>query len=142
MKYINWSVLRGIFDGDGSVIKDSRCCSFKLKITSGSPNFIQQIADFYSDNDIHYYINEEHGNSGNSWMNIIVGTQQDILKIYRNIYKDTSCFLHRKQEKFGPLLEKFSKCNSVNSVNERENSKTEPSLNEEGAETRNGEPKE
>ena len=32
--------------------------------------------------------------------------------------------------------------NSVNSVNERENSKTEPSLNEEGAETRNGEPKE
>lgn len=31
--------------------------------------------------------------------------------------------------------------NSVNSVNE-EHSKTEPSLNEEGAETRNGEPKE
>lgn len=57
------------------------------------------------------------------------------------MYKDSSYFLKRKYEKFGPLLEKFSKCNSVNSVNERENSKTEPSLLQEGAETRNGEPK-
>ena len=142
LKYINWSVLRGIFDGDGSIIKDNRSCSFKFKITSGSEDFINQIAEFYNKYNIHCIMSEEHGKAGNSWMNITVGTQKDILKIYQNIYKDTSCFLHRKQEKFGPLLEKFNMSNSVNSVNERENSKTEPSLNEEGAETRNGEPKE
>ena len=142
LKYINWSVLRGIFDGDGSIIKDSRCCSFKFKITSGSKDFINQIAEFYKDHNISYIISEERGKTGNSWMNITVETQKDILRIYQNMYKDTSCFLHRKQEKFGPLLEKFNMSNSVNSVNERENSKTEPSLIKEGAETRNGEPKE
>ena len=58
------------------------------------------------------------------------------------MYKDTSCFLKRKHDKFGPLVKKFSKIYSVNSVNGRENQKTEPSLNtEEGAETRNGGPK-
>lgn len=61
-------------------------------------------------------------------MNLTVGKSEDIILIYNNMYKDSSYFLKRKYEKFGPLLEKFGKCNSVNSVNERENSKTEPSL--------------
>ena len=58
------------------------------------------------------------------------------------MYKDSSCYLTRKHDKFGPLVKKFTSNHSVNSVNGRENQKTEPSLNiEEGAETRNGEPK-
>lgn len=57
------------------------------------------------------------------------------------MYKDSSCFLSRKHDKFGPLVKKFTRCNSVNSVNGMENQKTEPSLTEEGAETRNGESK-
>ncbi len=61
-------------------------------------------------------------------MNLTVGKSEDIILIYNNMYKDSSYFLKRKYEKFGPLLEKSNECNSVNSVNERENSKTEPSL--------------
>lgn len=61
-------------------------------------------------------------------MSLTVGILQDIVSIYNNIYKDSSYFLKRKYDKFGPLLEKFNSSNSVNSVNERENSKTEPSL--------------
>lgn len=142
LKYINWNVLRGIFDGDGSIVIDSRtACSFKFKITSGSVEFIQQIAAFYDDNNIKYYINEESNHNGNHWINIIVGRQEDIYKIYSNMYKNSSCFLPRKHDKFGPLVEKFTSCNSVNSVNGMENQKTEPSFDREGAETRNGEPK-
>lgn len=142
LKYINWNVLRGIFDGDGSIIRDPRVkCSFKFKITSGSIDFIEQIADFYRENDIEYYINTESGPTGNSWINITVGKTKDIYKIYCEMYKDSPFFLNRKKEKFGPIVEKFTNSNSVNSVNEIENSKTEPSLTEEGAETRNGEPK-
>lgn len=66
---------------------------------------------------------------------------EDIYKIYCNLYKESSFFLSRKKDKFCPLLKKFNKCNSVNSVKEMDNYKTEPSLNEEGAETRNGTPK-
>lgn len=143
LKYINWNVLRGIFDGDGSLIQDKRCaCSFKFKITSGSMRFIKQISNFYESNDISYYVDAETGKLGNTWHNIIVGQAEDIYKIYCNMYKDSSCFLHRKHDKFGPIVEKFANSNSVNSVNEMENSKTEPNLNtEEGAETRNGGPK-
>lgn len=140
LKYINWNVLRGIFDGDGSLVRDKRCCSFKFKITSGSLEFIKQLEEFYRENNLYYTI-ETVTASKNPYYNIMIHRQQDILFIYNNMYKDSSFFLHRKKEKFGPLLEKFNSCNSVNSVNERENSKTEPSLNQEGAETRNGEPK-
>lgn len=142
LKYINWNVLRGIFDGDGSIIQDPRCnCSFKFKITSGSVDFIDQLKEFYRVNGIHFYIEECLGKKDSYWYNIIVGRSEDIYKIYYNMYKDSSFCLQRKKDKFGPLVEKFTKCISVNSVNERENSKTEPSFDEEGAETRNREPK-
>ena len=60
-----------------------------------------------------------------------------------NLYDNAHYFLRRKKEKFGPILEKSNINNFVNSVNEIEHSKTEPSLlTEEGAETRNEEPKE
>lgn len=54
------------------------------------------------------------------------------------LYDNAHYFLRNN---FGPILKKFNNSNSVNSVN-GERPKTEPSLNEEGAETRNGEPKE
>ena len=75
-------------------------------------------------------------------MSLTVGALSDIITIYNNIYKNSSYFLKRKYDKFGPLVEKFTENYSVNSVNGMENQKTEPSLgNKEGAETRNGEPK-
>lgn len=109
LTYINWDILRGIFDGDGSIIQDKRCnCSFKFQITSGSIDFINQLAEFYKFNNIHYYISEEFGKTNNSWFNIIVGKGEDIYTIYTNMYKDSSFFLTRKKEKFGPLVEKFT----------------------------------
>lgn len=30
LKYINWNVLLGIFDGDGSLTKDARCFNFRF----------------------------------------------------------------------------------------------------------------
>lgn len=139
IKYITWDVLRGIFDGDGSLSLDFRHgISGKFRIASGSGQFLNQIQDFLSSYNIRSTIYSE---KESKCMNLTVGKSEDIILIYNNMYKDSSYFLKRKYEKFGPLLEKFSKCNSVNSVNERENSKTEPSLLQEGAETRNGEPK-
>ncbi len=139
IKYITWDVLRGIFDGDGSLSLDFRHgISGKFRIASGSIQFLNQIQDFLSSYNIRSTIYSE---KESKCMNLTVGKSEDIILIYNNMYKDSSYFLKRKYEKFGPLLEKFGKCNSVNSVNERENSKTEPSLLQEGAETRNGEPK-
>lgn len=62
--------------------------------------------------------------------------------IYKHLYNNAHYFLKLKKEKFGPILEKSNIKHSVNSVNENEHSKTEPSLLLKGAETRNGESKE
>ena len=142
LPYINWNILLGLFDGDGSITKDKRYInSFCWSITSGSTNCIMQIKQFLLDENIQSHIQEYNTDSGH-WFTLSVTRGEDIYKIYCNLYKDSPYFLNRKKEKFGSLVEKFTKCNSVNSVNERENQKTEPSLNiEEGAETRNGEPK-
>ena len=68
-------------------------------------------------------------------------TGKNITKVLK-LYKDSSYFLKRKYEKFCPLVEKFTRQDSVNSVKGRENHKTEPSSYREGAETLNGTPTE
>ena len=126
LSYINWNILLGIFDGDGSLSIDTRHgISGKFRIASGSEIFLKQIQEFLKQNNIKSSIYKD---SHSKCMSLTVGILQDIVSIYNNIYKDSSYFLKRKYDKFGPLLEKFNSSNSVNSVNERGNSKTEPSL--------------
>lgn len=126
LSYINWNILLGIFDGDGSLSIDTRHgISGKFRIASGSEIFLKQIQEFLKQNNIKSSIYKD---SRSKCMSLTVGILQDIVSIYNNIYKDSSYFLKRKYDKFGPLLEKFNSSNSVNSVNERGNSKTEPSL--------------
>lgn len=141
LSYINWNILLGIFDGDGCIHQENKgnAC-FRFVITSGSLKFIEQVEEFLKSNGISSNIYENKSNTG-IWYNLQVYKGEDIYKIYCNLYKESSFFLSRKKDKFCPLLEKFNKCNSVNSVKEMDNYKTEPSLNEEGAETRNGTPK-
>lgn len=138
MPYMNWDILRGIFDGDGSLVKDSRSNNWRFKISSGSVQLLKQIQLFLLENNINSSIRHSSGQC----YDLDVSKFDKVYKIYCNMYKDSSYFLRRKYDKFGPLVEKFTKCRSVNSVNGMENQETEPSLieNEEGAETRNGEP--
>lgn len=120
LPYMNWDVLLGIFDGDGSITKDKRYENcYRWTITSGSTNFIEQVISFLSDEGIVARIQEYSTDSGH-WFNVVVTRGEDIYKIYCNLYKNSPYFLTRKKEKFGPLVEKFTKCNSVNSVNEME----------------------
>lgn len=140
LSYINWDVLRGIFDGDGSLSKDARSLSFKFKIASGSMNFLEQIKEFLTENSIKAMIYHSSGNC----FELIVQQSEDVYKIFNNMYKNTSYFLGRKYDKFGPLVEKFTRQTSVNSGNEETTSNPEPSFDRniiEGAETRNGTPK-
>lgn len=139
LSYINWNILLGIFDGGGSLSIDTRHgISGKFRIASGSEKFLKQIQNYLLSYSIKSTIYKD---SHSKCMSLTVGMLEDIITIYNNIYKNSSYFLKRKYDKFGPLLEKFNSKHSVNSVNEMEYSKTEPSLIQEGVETRNGEPK-
>lgn len=106
---MSWGILRGIFDGDGYLTQDKRHkCSFKFKIASGSIKFLQQIQEFLLQSNIGSSIYKEK----DTLYTLIVGRGEDIYTIYCNMYKDSSCFLRRKYDKFGPLVEKFTKVSS------------------------------
>ena len=140
LKYINWDVLRGIIDGDGCISTTNTGNTISLGITSACKNFLIQIQDFLKENGIMSFIHEDH-RSQNTVYNLLVYKTEDLLKIYKYLYDNAHYFLRRKRDNFGPILKKFNISNSVNSVN-GEHPKTEPSLMQEGAETRNGVPKE
>lgn len=117
MKYINWNVLLGIFDGDGSLTLDKRRgLSQRFSIASGSRKFLEQIKEFLSNNNIKSSIYVNKG-----WYSLSISNFRSVHIIYNNIYKDSSYFLKRKYDKFCPLIEKFIRKHSVNSVKEREN---------------------
>ena len=138
LKYINWDILRGVFDGDGCLTYDSRKNgSWRFSITSASDVFIQQISNFLQSYDLHPLVYKE----GNYYI-IHIGKLSEIYFIFQHLYKDSSYFLKRKYEKFCPLVEKFTRQDFVNSVKGRENHKTEPSPCREGAETLNETPTE
>lgn len=120
LPYINWNVLRGVFDGDGSVIKDNRCLAYKFSIVTASEKFAQQLNDFYTTNQIKSHIYIEVKNRTPLYK-VIVMNQNDVYKIYQHIYKNPKYFLKRKYEKFCPLVEKFTNSSSVNSVKEEGN---------------------
>ena len=139
LKYINWSVLRGILDGDGSIILDKRQNTLRMTITSGCREFLEQIYDFLHSEDINSFIHQV-----DSYYVLSINKQEFLYKIYLNMYQNATYFLKRKYEKFGSLVEKFISEHSVNSGKGISNHNPEPSFDVniiEGAETRHGEPK-
>ena len=100
LPYINWNVVRGCFDGDGCLVKDKRCNSWKFEIVSASILFATQLNNFYLEHNLHSHIYKQ----GNLYkINIL--QKEDIITIFNNIYKDCSYFLKRKYDKFLPIIQ-------------------------------------
>lgn len=117
LKYINWNIILGVFDGDGCLKYDKRKQgSWRFSITSGSIDFIEQLKDFLIKEGLNPLIYKE-----NNYYTISIGKLSELYYIYQHLYKESSYYLKRKYDKFCPLVEKFTRENSVNSVKERGN---------------------
>ena len=81
---INWDLLRGILDGDGSFKKG-------VVLTSNSKDWIDKIASFYYTFSIHYTITKD------SAYRLGVYKRKDIVTIYHNLYDNAPLFLERKK---------------------------------------------
>lgn len=100
LPYINWNVVRGAFDGDGCLVKDKRCNSWKFEIVSASIKFANQLYDFYTKEGLKAHIYKE----GNLYkINIL--QRESLKKVYTNMYKNCSYFLKRKYDKFLPIIQ-------------------------------------
>lgn len=100
LPYINWNVVRGAFDGDGCLVKDKRCNSWKFEIVSVSEQFAYQLYDFYKEEGLYAHIYKE-----NNLYKINILQRKDIQKVFINLYKDCSYYLKRKYDKFLPVIQ-------------------------------------
>ena len=90
-----WSYLRGVFDGDGSIIFSGAVSSFK--ISSGSRLFIDDIQKIMQGNDfLNSYISRQNQNV---W-EIRINRKADLKRLYCLLYKDAEFFYPRKKSKW------------------------------------------
>mgnify|MGYP003328708145 CR=1 FL=1 len=88
-------ILRGIFDGDGSVREES------ITITSGSIKFIKSIKKFLKLNKIKSYIYVDK--RGNYCYNLYI-SKLNFETFYTLIYQNSKIFMNRKYQAMGQLL--------------------------------------
>ena len=90
-----WNYLRGVFDGDGSIIFSGSVWIFK--ISSGSEPFITDLNKVMQNNNfIKTHISQQ---KSNVW-ELKIYTKSDIMRIYDLFYKDAKFFYPRKKLKW------------------------------------------
>jgi intein/homing endonuclease len=98
---LNGNILRGMFDGDGSVSQR------RPKITTGSPYFKQQLEEYYTKLGISFTTTVKHKIKDTQIWDIWV-LQDSRQKLFDLMYKNSTVFLERKYEQFRAVVEKSS----------------------------------
>lgn len=94
---LNWQILQGYFDGDGSIrIRNNKYG--EVKFTTGSLIWKNRIKEFLNNQGIKCSIYTK----GNAF-DIAISNRRDIKKIFENFYTNTNC-LQYKYKKFVALL--------------------------------------
>lgn len=81
---MNWDLLRGTLDGDGSFKKG-------VVLTSNSKEWIAKIASFYDSYNLHYTIVKD------SAYRIGIYKKEDIIRVFHYLYDNAAVFLDRKK---------------------------------------------
>lgn len=81
---MNWDLLRGTLDGDGSFKKG-------VVLTSNSKEWINKIAAFYDLYDLHYTIVKD------SAYRLGIYKKHDVARVYHYLYDNATVFLDRKK---------------------------------------------
>lgn len=98
---LNFDILRGIIDGDGSISETSR--SSHIHIFGVSLIFLKQIEDFLKIYNIKCSILNQK-----TCYKLSVYKNADVFFLYKKMYYSTDLFLKRKKNKFGPVVKKFT----------------------------------
>ena len=94
---ISWDLLRGYFDGDGSIrLQQTRC---ETKFTTGSMIWANRISEFLLKNDIFNVIT----NKGNAF-DVNIYRKSESKKLYQNLYRDANIYLEYKYNRFVALF--------------------------------------
>lgn len=97
---LNFSFLRGVIDGDGSVRQESEG-SVGVFISNGSKNFCEQIAEFLIREGITPAI--YNSSSTERWWTLRIGKKEQVTKLYHALYDNATVFMERKRKGFDPI---------------------------------------
>lgn len=111
---INYNILRGIIDGDGSIYSTNQGKSLRASICSKSKDFIDQITYFYQKEGYNYSVYQRK--DGLYYVNI--DSKKDLLRLGYNLYHNARIFLKRKYERWSHFAEMHRTNNTLNSGNE------------------------
>ena len=106
-------MIRGIFDGDGSVYINKTKGIYKSEIkvyeyvnasfTTGSKKFAEDLLNILSENYINAHIVKDSRKKKECWY-VKIYSKLDIEKFYRYLYLDTYIYLDRKRSLFGMMI--------------------------------------
>jgi hypothetical protein len=123
---INVDLLRGIFDGDGSI-----STNYIIKITSGSILLLNQIMYFLNLNEINFKLNADKSNKNkinhNPCYDLMIPKKNgNIQKFYNLLYYENCVCLERKRLKFQEYFEKQAELKSRNKAGKPRSGQPEP----------------
>ena len=113
-KPINYNILRGIIDGDGSIQVTRGGKAIRVSICSKSEDFINQISFFYDKEGYRYFISKRK----DGLLYIHIDSKDSLLRLGRNLYQNAHIFLRRKYERWSHFAEMQFMNNTLNSGNE------------------------
>lgn len=106
-------LIRGIFDGDGSVYINKTKTNYNgiikryeyinASFTSGSYNFAKSILDVLIKANIHCSLIKDSRIDNNCWY-VKIYSKEDIRKLYKYMYNYSSIYLDRKKELFRVMI--------------------------------------
>lgn len=107
---ITWSFIRGIFDGDGSLIIDKRNGHKRFSIFTASVVFANQLNSFFISEGLTSYIKEDNRDFRNNTLySVSIYKQSELQRCYELLYKDATYFLPRKYSRFGSTYDENHK---------------------------------
>lgn len=97
-KELNWNILRGYFDGDGSfVVINKNSGRGDIVFTSAGDLFFKQIQNFL----LNFNINCKISQRKNTNFELRINRKIDVKLFFNYLYNNADIFLTRKYEKFG-----------------------------------------
>ena len=106
---IRVSVIRGIFDGDGSVYINKTKSSGKVysylnaSFTTGSEHFADDIIEILKSNDITAHKVKDSRKEYNCWY-VKIYSKKDMKKFYEFMYNGAVLYLDRKKDLFNMMI--------------------------------------
>lgn len=82
---LNWNIMRGLFDGDGSFKKGA-------VLTTCSENFKNKIIKFYDSYNLHYTVIKD------SAYRIAIYRKYDVTRVFHLLYDNQTLYLERKKQ--------------------------------------------